>query len=436
MIGKAIDGKYRILELIGEGGMGAVYLAEHKTTGRNVAVKVISNEAVAQDEVMTARFEREAQAAAKVHSQHIVEILDAGRDPDSGHPFMVMEALRGEDVYAVFERLGPLPPQLALRIGVQTSMGLAKAHGVGVVHRDIKPANLFLTEKDGDELVVKLLDFGVAKFKMDAATETANQALTQTGSMLGSPMYMSPEQARGLKTIDHRADIWSLGVVLYQLLTGEAPNANVDGLGELIINICSEEPPRLDEKAPWVPQRIADAVHGALKLKADDRYQTGEEMAEALSGCLEGDDRLYKNMLVSLSDDERAAQVKDAAPAEAPAAPTAPADLKNLDRTVALDPDASSSAAAADAAAAAAPAAAAAGATKAGDSEPPATERIDEPEGPSSRQELKKAVHKPSPGGKVEVSDESGSARWMAVAVLLGVLIGGAALYYMSTMQP
>lgn len=333
MIGELLDGKYEIVRLIGEGGMGAVYCARHASTGREVAVKVISSEAIARDEVLVARFEREAQAAAKVLSPHIVEILDAGHDSKSGHPYMVMEILSGESVHQLFKRLGPLPPALAVRIAVQTCMGLEKAHGAGVVHRDIKPANLFMTEADGDGRIVKLLDFGVAKFKMDQATDTDNQSLTRTGSMLGSPMYMSPEQARGLKTIDHRADVWSLGVVLYQLLSGRTPHQDIDGLGELIITICSEEPERMSEHAPWVHPNLVDVVHGALKLAPDKRFQSAAEFRVALEQSLDSDWHIHKSMAVALTEEEKAARPEADDPP--PSSNAATVALENVDQLIA-----------------------------------------------------------------------------------------------------
>jgi len=309
MIDQVLDGKYQVARLIGEGGMGAVYEATRKEDDERVAVKVINDDAVAKDEVLVTRFEREALAASKILSPHIVEIFDAGHDPQTGHPYMVMEMLDGENALQVLNRLGPLPPQLAIRIGIQTCEGLARAHEAGVVHRDIKPANLFLADK-GDEVVVKLLDFGVAKFKMDQASESQNQSLTRTGSMLGSPMYMSPEQARGLKTIDHRADIWSLGIVMYQLLLGKIPHEDIDGLGELIITICSEPPSPVDELAPWVPAKLAEVVSGALKLASDQRYQSADEMAEALKSCLVGstDLTITKAMLVPLDEETKGSE--------------------------------------------------------------------------------------------------------------------------------
>ena len=284
MIGQLVDGKYELLELIGEGGMGAVYEARHASTGALVAVKLIHADFLDKDDVMVARFEREARAAALIATKYIVQVTDAGRDDALGQPYMAMELLRGESLLHILHRLGPLSPELVVKIGAQVCLGLEKAHAAGVVHRDIKPANLFLARgtEEGDEIVCKLLDFGVAKLKMEQAASTENVALTRTGSMLGSPLYMSPEQARGLKTIDARADIFSLGVVLYQLLCGRTPNHEVEGLGELIINICSDEARPVRSQAPWVPERIAAAVHGALQIAPKARYQTAGDMLEAL----------------------------------------------------------------------------------------------------------------------------------------------------------
>ncbi|MBW2454440.1 MAG: protein kinase [Deltaproteobacteria bacterium] len=339
MIGQLIDGKFEIIRLIGQGGMGAVYEArvrdEKAPDGaddkdeRRVAIKLINDEELAQDDVLLARFEREATAAAKVVSPHIVEMIGSGHDEESGLPFMVMELLEGENAQQLVQRLGPIPPDLAFRIGVQTCLGLAVAHGGGVVHRDIKPANLFVAEGEGGELTVKLLDFGVAKFKMDQALETGGESLTRTGSMLGSPLYMSPEQARGLKTIDHRADIWSLGIVLFQLLTGRQPHEGIDGLGELIITICSEPPPAATKFAPWVSAKMVEMVQGALKLSSSDRYQTAEEMGEALRTCLpdSSDWRIDQDMLIALTDEQKAAR---------PTEDKSGAGLENLDATIAL----------------------------------------------------------------------------------------------------
>ena len=223
--------------------MGSVYEAEHTSTGRRVAVKVISTGDLTRDEALIGRFQREARAAGAIDTQYITQVLDAGVDRESNLPFLVMEYLSGEDLSVLLKRLGPVAPDLALRVVAQACLGLQKAHDAGVVHRDIKPANLFLAKRDAGEVIIKLLDFGIAKVKMDQAQDAETAALTRTGSMLGSPLYMSPEQARGNnKDIDHRADIWSLGVVLYQALAGKTPWNDITALGQLILAICQDTP--------------------------------------------------------------------------------------------------------------------------------------------------------------------------------------------------
>ena len=198
---------------------------------------------LAQDPGLVSRFQREARAAGAIDTKHITQVLDTGIDRDSELPFMVMEFLSGQDLQQFLKKSGPIAPDLALRIVAQSCLGLQKAHEAGVVHRDIKPANLFLARSDG-EVIVKILDFGIAKVQMDQAQETESAGLTRTGNMLGSPLSMSPEQARGSKNIDHRADLWSLGAALYQALSGRTPYQHITALGELIIAICSD-PPRL-----------------------------------------------------------------------------------------------------------------------------------------------------------------------------------------------
>jgi len=309
--GTTLAGRYEIGRMIGGGGMGHVYEATHSGTGRKVAIKVISTGEMAKDAHIVGRFQREAKAAGSVDSQNICQVLDTGTDPDTGAPFMVMEYMTGEDVQQLLQRTGPLSPDLALRITAQAALGLSKAHGVDVVHRDMKPANLFLARKDDGEVVVKLLDFGIAKVKMEQAQSAENAGLTRTGMMLGSPLYMSPEQARGSKTIDHRADLWSLGVVLYQCLSGRTPYQHVDALGELIMAICSERPPPVQDFAPWVPPEIAAIVHKTLQVNPNDRFQTATEMFEAIRQYLQnGWTGIQESMLVSLSETQRAAPAR------------------------------------------------------------------------------------------------------------------------------
>ncbi len=285
--------------------MGSVYEAEHTATGRRVAVKIISSKELVHDEAVVARFQREARAAGAIDTQHITQVLDAGRDHETGLPFLVMEFMSGEDLQHVIKRTGPLAPDTALRIVAQACLGLQKAHEAHVVHRDIKPANLFLARRDAGEMIVKLLDFGIAKVKMDQSQETESAGLTKTGSMLGSPLYMSPEQARGIKDIDHRADIWSLGVVLYQALSGRTPFQHITSLGQLIIAICSEWPPHIQEVAPWVPPQVAEIVHRALRHRPEERYQSASEMFAAIRQLLPHGWSLSEDMLVPLQDTAR-----------------------------------------------------------------------------------------------------------------------------------
>jgi serine/threonine-protein kinase len=285
--------------------MGSVYEAQHAGTGRRVAIKVISTGDVAKDAQLVGRFQREAKAAGAIDTQHICQVLDTGTDPESGLPFMVMEFMNGEDVAQLFQRVGVISVDLALRIVAQTCLGLQKAHEASVVHRDIKPANLFLAKRDGDEVMIKLLDFGIAKVKMEHASSTADAGLTRTGTMLGSPLYMSPEQARGTKTIDHRADIWSLGIVLYQSLTGRTPYHHIDALGELIIAICSEPPKPVQDFAPWVSKDVAAIVHKALRADPAERFQTAQEMYDEVKRLLPNGISIQQEMLVGIGDAER-----------------------------------------------------------------------------------------------------------------------------------
>ncbi|MEP7126906.1 MAG: protein kinase [Byssovorax sp.] len=305
MIDEILNGKYRLVRQMGAGGMGAVYEATEVPSSRRVAVKVISTGDESRDRALVGRFHREAKATMSIDTDHIVRVFDTGNDAASGQPFMVMEYLVGEDLAQAFKRLGPLSPDTAVRIVAQACFGLEKAHAARVVHRDIKPANLFLAEKEGGGLIVKVLDFGIAKIKMDQANITDSKSLTRTGSMVGSPLYMSPEQARGSKSIDHRADIWSMGVVLYQALTGRTPNQDIEALGELIIAICSELPRPVQELAPWVSPELATIVHRALRFEPADRFQTADEMLAALMALLPSGSDLTPEMLTPLTAEIR-----------------------------------------------------------------------------------------------------------------------------------
>jgi serine/threonine protein kinase len=358
---RVIGGKYEIVRQLGEGGMGSVYEARHTGTGRRVAVKEIIGEALKKNPGMVERFQREARATGAIETQHIAVVLDTGTDEETGNPFLVMEYLAGEDMQQLVARLGPLPEELAARLVAQACVGLARAHEAGVVHRDIKPANLFLARRDAGEIVVKLLDFGIARVKEQVGPE--QRALTTTGTLLGSPLYMSPEQAQGAKDLDHRTDLWSLGVVLYEALAGQTPHGDIDTIGGLIVAICSRPARPILEIAPHVTPETAAVLTKALALDPSARYQSAEEMLADLRKRLGGSLATDETMFVSLPESVRkrveakpvlelaatapgpsSGQVARAASAPgvsttagvAASPPTAPDDLRPLSRRAAV----------------------------------------------------------------------------------------------------
>ena len=301
---RVIGGKYEIVRPLGEGGMGAVYEARHSGTGRRVAVKEIISEALHKSPGVVERFQREARATGAIESQHIALVLDTGTDETSGNPYLVMQFLQGEDLQQLIARLGPLPEPVALRIGAQACIGLARAHDAGVVHRDIKPANIYLAKRDGGEIVVKLVDFGIARVRAQVSTPQ-ERALTTTGTMIGSPLYMSPEQAQDSKNLDHRTDLWSLGVVLHEALSGKTPHGDAVTVGALIVAICSKPARPITDVAPHVSAGAAAIVKKALEIDPAARYASAEEMLADIKRVLGAGTALDESMLVALPESLR-----------------------------------------------------------------------------------------------------------------------------------
>lgn len=273
--GDILADKYRVDRVLGVGGMGVVVQATHTVLNDRVALKFLLPELLEND-ATTARFLREAQAAVRIKSPHVARVTDVGT-LDNGAPYMVMEYLEGQDLGLELEK-GPLEVETAILYLLQACEAVAAAHANGVIHRDIKPANLFLTLGPDQRPVVKVLDFGISK----VANREGVGSLTQTHTAMGSPLYMSPEQMRSAKTVDVRTDVWSLGIVLYEMLTGTLPFM-ADTMPQLCALILETEPPSLRLSVPDLPEGLDEAVRKALARKVDDRYQDIGEFASAIA---------------------------------------------------------------------------------------------------------------------------------------------------------
>ncbi len=275
LIGKIFDRKYRVTRLIGEGGMGSVYEAEHTVIQRKVAVKVMHNEFSKMPEVVE-RFFREAQASSAIGHPNIIEVFDVGIEED-GAVFIVMELLTGEPLLERLRRGELLSPETAVAIILQVLSALVVAHNKGIIHRDLKPDNVFLSVDARGRHEVKLLDFGIAKVQ---GALDGDQGLTKTGTVLGTPNYMSPEQARG-RDVDARIDIWAAGVMLYQMLSGRLPYQG-ESYNEVLSSILLDDPPRLSDLVSSVPRDLATVVERAMEKDRDDRYDSVAEMIQDL----------------------------------------------------------------------------------------------------------------------------------------------------------
>ena len=275
-IGMVLQERYSITRLLGAGGMGAVYEGEHVLIKRRVAIKCLHAQFATNPQIV-ARFHREALAATSIGNEHIIEVTDMGRFPD-GAVFMVLEFLDGKDFAKAITDTGAMPLGRVVHIATQVCEALAAAHAKGIVHRDLKPENVFLIQRGGDEDFVKVLDFGISKFK----DEDGVSSMTRTGARMGTPYYMSPEQAEGRRDVDSRADIYALGVMLFRALTGVYPFDD-DSFPMLILKICTAPPPSLKHYRPDLPGEIEGIIHRMLAKKREDRYATCDEIRVALA---------------------------------------------------------------------------------------------------------------------------------------------------------
>ncbi len=276
LIGKTIAGRYILRGLVGHGGMGAVYEAEHVGLGKRVAIKFVDPEYATEEQVV-ARFAREARAMSAIESAHIVSVFDAGTE--DGRPYLVMELLRGEDLGKRLRRTRRVPVNEALHIVAQVLKGLSRAHAAGIVHRDLKPDNVFLVQSDIDPLFAKIVDFGISKIERPRANTTP-LALTGRGTVLGTPFYMSPEQAQCLE-VDARADIYSVGAILFECLTGRPPHTG-ESYEQVILSICMRDAPDVRAIDPKVPEEVCTFVARALARERELRFGSAERMLAAL----------------------------------------------------------------------------------------------------------------------------------------------------------
>jgi serine/threonine protein kinase len=281
-IGRTLLERYDVTELLGKGGMGVVYLARQRMMERWVAIKMLQAE-LTQDDVSVKRFQQEAKAASCLNHPHLVTLHDYGITP-TGQPFLVMEYLQGRSLLEVIKRIGPLPPHTAVKIFSQVADGLAHAHHQGIVHRDLKPSNILLIEQEDDPEFVKVVDFGLAKLMPWSGKES--QHLTKTGEVFGSPIYMSPEQCMG-RELRPTSDIYSLGITLFEALTGKPPFRGVNSIATASKHM-SEAPPRLAEIRPdlELPEALEKVVLTSLAKDPAARFQDMTEFRDALQSSI------------------------------------------------------------------------------------------------------------------------------------------------------
>lgn len=275
--GEVLAGKYRVDRVLGVGGMGVVVAAQHLELDDRVAIKFLLPETLGNAEAV-ARFAREARAAVKIKSEHVARVSDVGK-LDNGAPYMVMEYLQGSDLSGWLSERGPLPVEQAVEFTLQASEALAEAHALGIVHRDLKPANLFVIRRPDGGLSIKVLDFGISKMSLGGGS--GDGSMTKTSAIMGSPIYMSPEQIQSSKDVDARGDIWALGVILFELVTGHAPFGG-EHMAELIYRIISTPPPPLGTYRTGISPELERVIFRCLEKDRGQRFGSIAELALAL----------------------------------------------------------------------------------------------------------------------------------------------------------
>ncbi len=278
-VGSIVAGKYKLERVLGQGGMGVVYAAYHQQLDQRVAIKFLLPQVAAQHAGAVARFVREARACAKLRSEHVARVIDVGSFED-GSPYIVMEHLVGTDLSQLIKSFGALAIDDACDYVLQACEALAEAHSMGIVHRDLKPSNLFVARHPDGTPSVKLLDFGIAK--APSAEAWSEGALTGTDGAIGSPMYMSPEHLRNTATVDHRTDIWSLGIILHEILTGRHP-FDATSPGGMCVMIAADPPAPLRRHRPDAPEELEAILLKCLHKDREQRFVNVGELAVALS---------------------------------------------------------------------------------------------------------------------------------------------------------
>ncbi|MEZ4299542.1 MAG: protein kinase [Polyangiaceae bacterium] len=316
--GTILGSKYVVESVLGRGAMGLVVAARHVDLGESFAIKLLVPGAVTEPKALD-RFLLEARAAARLKSEHVAKVTDVGRLAD-GSPYMVMEHLDGTDFHRILRQSGPLPIGDALLYVWQACDAIAEAHAAGIIHRDIKPANLFLTHRRNGSPCVKVLDFGISKQAVDGGVE-----LTRTGEIWGTPIYMAPERMARSQFADARSDIWSIGLVLYELLTRVRP-FHAPSVTEVVARVLQEEAPPPSTHRPEIPPPVDAIVQRCLQKRPDDRFQTVDDLARALQAVLTSTTTLDSPSAARHSSSPALAPVANPRPAPVPVS-TAPAPV-------------------------------------------------------------------------------------------------------------